>query len=101
MRSSGTTSSAAHWKKGKRRDAAQRRARWEQIVYERLEEYSKAGEAIDPNLFDRIGRELGCGGGTVVGEMYYHRRGMIEDAEEEAAVFNDAVKSTEQDFRED
>jgi hypothetical protein len=87
--------------KGKRRDAAQHRARWEQPVYERVRECSEAGEAIDDNLFERIGEELDCGGKTVIKEMYYHRKPIIEDAEEEKVVYNDAVKSTEQDFQED
>jgi hypothetical protein len=57
-------------KKGRQREAARRRAEKAQPIWERVTERHEAGEAIDKNLFDSVGKEIGVGS-TVAAELYY------------------------------
>jgi hypothetical protein len=56
------------WGRGQRRGAHTWAQRWK--VYTRVEEAKDAGKAINGQLFEDIGKDLGIGGRTTVSNLY-------------------------------
>ena len=61
------------YRKGIHHEARRKRRQYRKVVYDRILEIKKAepDTAIDGALFERVGRELGIGGKTLVEEYYY------------------------------
>jgi hypothetical protein len=59
-------------RKGEHLEAQQKHNLWRRHIVERVREL---GESIEPDLFDKIGQELGIGG-TTASNLYYDERGI-------------------------
>jgi hypothetical protein len=54
------------------------------VVHARVRDYKKKGVPIDVKLFDRVGRDTGFGGSTVVGKLYYKAEHILRRLRDEA-----------------
>lgn len=64
--------------KGTQLDAKRKQREKEFVVYNMVLERNP-GDAIDGALFEKIGRQLGIGGKTLVEEYYYNVKKFLED----------------------
>lgn len=67
------------WPKGSHLGADEQRVKFAPKVFSRVLELHKAGHAIDANLFEKVGRELGIGGKTLTEKYYYDFRNRLKN----------------------